>query len=175
MTGKQNYSRSDVLSLKNGSLLTAYLKSNSSSWTWNFQSNLIGSISLVSPAVTIQNTYNDNLPSPGVIEISNLTFTSGSINDLNISMVLADSPTITQSTRIFKIESIDTAGGVITLAASTFGLYTLYAHSVDTWDNKPGSNLKLRCTDEKEGTWTDVNASYPSTGPQPNLTGVARS
>ena len=170
---QQNYSRSDVLSLKNGSLLTAYLKSNSASWTWNFQSNLIGSISLVSPAVTIQNTYNDNLPSPGVIEISNLTFTSGSINDLNISMVLADSPTITQSTRIFKIESIDTAGGVITLAASTFGLYTLYAHSVDTWDNKPGSNLKLRCTDEKEGTWTAVNASYPSTGPQPNLTGVA--
>ena len=173
---QQNYSRSDVLSLKNGSLVTAYLKSNSASWTWNFASNLIGEITPLSPAVTIQNTYNDTVlagSNNSVVQISNLTFTSGSITDLSINMVLADSATITESTNIFKIESIDTAGNTINLSTSTFGLYTLHAHLVDNWDNKPGADLKLRYTDENEGTWTTANLAYPETGDFPNLTGVS--
>lgn len=169
-------SRTAMLSLKNGNIASAYLKSKSAPWTWNFKSNL-ADLSNSATVATIT-SYTDNAPIPGKLVLSSLTFGTGSISSASPNFTfITDSSTMTESSVIFDVTAVDVSAGEITIAYHSFSApSTLYIKSLNKWDNKPEADLKIRMSRHEDGFWSSENSNYPYFFPvsvTPNLTGVS--
>tara|TARA_Y100001973_G_scaffold106348_1_gene183681 strand:- start:16130 stop:21874 length:5745 start_codon:yes stop_codon:yes gene_type:complete len=155
----QCFTRPEILSLKNGNLLCAYLNSYSPPWMWSFESGLLdpstqqleGNVSLTGyNAVT--NVCSVSLATWGAHVQVNSYFTQTAADaDPQYAKILE----VDSVNRTFTIED---NGMSVSVGAGQI-------YDVGRFENRPAyatdGNVKLRLSVSKDQFWSEENTSYP--------------
>ena len=155
----QCYSRPELLSLKNGNLLCAYLDSFSPPWMWSFSSNLLDSSLATSAHSFTTSGYNSATRTVTVNSGWNASF-------IQVNQLVAHQG---NTSNYYKIVEVDSVNETFVLEDKTEGVsWTIGdadVYDVPRYANRPSStnynNVKLRLSLNQDKYWSEENSTYP--------------
>ena len=158
----QCYSRPELLSLKNGNLLCAYLDSFSPPWMWSFSSNLLDSSLATSVHSFTTDAYNG---ASRTVTVSVATWDGTKI----VVNALVSQNAGSSNPSYYRIVEVDSVSRQFVLEDKRDGVSWSTGASnvldVPTFSNRPSStntnNVKLRLSLNQDKYWSEENSTYP--------------